>query len=541
LPKLTATPVFVPVSSAKAWNCQFKTTTDGATVNFGTTGCSFMEENITHVTCGCNHLTEFTGQLVLDNVAVIPSSIEMLQETTDLIAAQLVYEAQKRIYVVETPTTPTVIVAESPVIIRDFYWSHNGFYLGLIVFAFFIFAILLNMGKVKKNALKKFLEQGQSILVLTYHPILSIFIRAHTVESNTQLMRINKFFCQLQSYIGLTGLVYLLLDLIISLSETEKLIATTAITLVVAPLTSYVPEFAYQRHKKKKNEGQRMHRAYYKIQVFMMLVWFLIGLASIGFIRAGFRGSWLGSLILTAALDLFVIDFLILIFAMVKRNNSKFLKCFQRKGYYVDVGSAAVMKNDDEIVLMAKIRKVLKKSKKKDQNDLHPNDTSRALTFGDKSHLDENKGYKIEEMEDLNESVEVDANNHLSPEMEIQEDEVALNSKNQIEDQDQEQNINIEEDKKQVAETRGNRDAEKPSNVRRGTKKRTAKAGDNEEDDLFEVNSQLDLSELVNQIDKHARPKPRGDPFPLNANIKKPSVPVYDMSKKRSSRTRNKY
>jgi len=36
------------------------------------------------------------------------------------------------------------------------------------VFAIFIFAYLLNMGKVQKNSLKKFLEEGQPILVLVF-------------------------------------------------------------------------------------------------------------------------------------------------------------------------------------------------------------------------------------------------------------------------------------------------------------------------------------------------------------------------------------
>jgi len=120
IPKLTATPVFVPVSGQKAWNCEFKTTTDGATINFDTTGCSLISENITHISCGCTHLTEFTGQLVVDNVVSIPSSSGILDATTDLIASQILYETAKRAYIVETPETPTVIVVTMR---GDFFFS----------------------------------------------------------------------------------------------------------------------------------------------------------------------------------------------------------------------------------------------------------------------------------------------------------------------------------------------------------------------------------------------------------------------------------
>jgi len=383
-----------------------------------------------------------------------------------------------------------------------------------------------------------------------------VLIRAHTPESNTQVMRISKFFCQLESYIGLTGLVYFLLDLIIALTGTQKLVATAAITLIVAPLASYLPEFGYQRHKKKKNEDQRMSKKYHRIQLFFMVFWFLIGVASIGFIQAGNRRSWLGSLILAAALDLFVLDFLILIFAMVKRNNSKLLKCFQRKGYYVDVGDAAVMKHDDEAILMAKIRKVLKKGKKKAEAGVYPpNDTSRALTFGDKSNMESNQNYNIDELEDVNGSVDTDSNNLFSPQVQnMKEDEVALTSKRsqkQLKTQeDEDRNILIEEDqpqvnKQQVAETRGNIEAEEQSNGRSGNRKRTSKPTSNNEDEKL-IDSKLDLSELVQQIDKHARGRVRDstNSIPQNpTSVKRPSVPVYDVKKgkRNSNRTKTKF
>jgi hypothetical protein len=568
IPKLTATPVFVPVTSKKAWNCEFKTTTDGATINFDTTGCSLISENITHISCGCTHLTEFTGQLVVDNVASIPSSSGILDATTDLIASQILYETAKRAYIIETPETPTVIVAETEDIIRNFHFTTNALYIGIVVFAIYIFAILLNMGNRKKNSLKTSLEDGQSILVLTYHPILSLFIHAHTPESNTQLMRISKFFCQLESYIALSGVFYFLLDLQASLGGTSKLIAAAVMTLLIAPFASYIPELAYGRHKKKKNEEQRMTKTYHKMQLCLIVVWFLIGVASVGFIRGGYRGSWLGSLILAAILDLFVLDFVILIFATVKRNNSKLLRCFKRKGYYVDVGSSAIIKSEDEAILLAKIKRVLKQQKKKKKIESGNNaahDTSRALTFGDKSKMEDNKNYQIEEIEDMNASVDTDANHMFSPEIEMKnmnEDEVPINSKRSIKTgsarnlHQEKANIYVEEDQPQPQDQEAAGDETREKIIggeqgmpgRRGTRQRTGKPSTHDEDQLFEVNSKLDLDELVNQIDKIARPKPRvvtNPPANNNPGGKRssgitPSVPIYHLANRAKNRNKNK-
>ena len=180
LPKIAASPAFVPISGLAPYSCQFKTSTNIALVSFSHTGCSFVGESETHIKCSCTHLTQFVGQLNLDNIATVPTSTALYSATASLIADIVPAEVELRSFATTTDTTTTSTITVRNIIYHSINFSkaatssnrisfrlpNVGIYVAAAIFILYLFIMLLNMGNVKKNALKNFLEKGQSILVL---------------------------------------------------------------------------------------------------------------------------------------------------------------------------------------------------------------------------------------------------------------------------------------------------------------------------------------------------------------------------------------
>jgi len=294
--------------------------------------------------------------------------------------------------------------------------------------------MLFNIGNTKKNALKKFLDQGQSILVLTYHPILSMFIKAHTDTSNTQLMRVTKFFTMLMSYAGLTGSFFLLFDLDLTLTGGAKLIISSIITLILGPGLCYLMEAKY-RMWKKRAENKRRSSLYHYMHLFTMAIWAGVTIVVVGLIRTDYRSTWMGSFLLTALLDVLIFDTLILVFAMMQKNNSKQLKLFKARGFYVDTGAASIYTPEDEAALLAKMKKIL-----------HEN-TLRDMHSADASPVFANVNRIAGELEDLNASRVTDINaEDLKEKNEEHEEQPNQNDRNvlpALEDEDEQRDEEI--------------------------------------------------------------------------------------------------
>jgi len=201
-----------------------------------------------------------------------------------------------------------------------------------------------------------------------------------------------------------------------------------------------------------------------------MVMWIAVTIASVGFIRTKNHSSWVGSFILTFALDLCLFDFTILLFAMIKRNNSKLLSLFKLKGFYVDVGSSSIITKEDEAALIAKIRKTLYT----DSEKVHINDTSRGLTFANTERHDDGEEH-MEDSQGLDITNAREHQEHQDQKSMIEEKEKTVVKSIKIEDFRKEReeedvfNIDSSKEEKKVPQpktkisTRTNEKVEKPS------------------------------------------------------------------------------
>ena len=109
--------------------------------------------------------------------------------------------------------------------------------------------------------------------------------------------------------------------------------------------------------------------------------------------------------------DLAILDFLVLLFAMITKNNSKLLKLFRRKGFYIDTGYGSIITAQDEAELLERARRALKNKKANQMNGAG----LFVATLG-------NIGKLGEDIDQLNASNQTAVNND-SPELKLDEDD----------------------------------------------------------------------------------------------------------------------
>jgi len=309
-------------------------------------------------------------------------------------------------------------------------------------------------------------------------------------------MRISKFFFVLETYAGFTSLFYLLLDFSLKMTEGSKLILSTIATLFTGPVTIYLIEFVYVWLKRNKYEGKRESRVYHKIHIGLMLVWIAVTIASVGFTRPRFHNAWIGSFILTVALDIFLFDFVILMFAMIKRNNSKFLALFKLKGFYIDVGPSAIMTPEDEAALIAKI----KKSLYTDSEKVGINETSRALTFANSSR----DPYRGNDMtEELNGNEVTIQKNHSSSEEQNEGEFRAIRLEDFKQERDEDDVFEFSSNK----EEKSSNDTKEKIPTREKLQEKEKTKGKLER--VSEIDDNTNISDLVKDIERIIKPQPK--------------------------------
>jgi len=360
VPKIAGTPIFRAAAKSSPYTCLFKNIDDEYEDSFRSGGCQFVKETTSVVQFSTTHLTGFVGQLNMNNLTYIPTSGELLGANNGFIAEEVPEELAKRSFnASNNATTPTVIVSSTAPVNRRFNFPNYGFYTSIAVGCLYLICMLINMRNTKKNSLKKFLEKGQSFLVVTYHPILSLFVKAHTATSNTQNMRLTKFFYLVSSYLFTTSFFYFLLDLDLKLNQESKLVLSTIFALMTTPLATYSLETLYIIFVNKRYGGDiRKSNVYHTFHFGFMFFNFIMTTVLVGFIRREYQGSWVGSFIVTMLFDIMILDFLILIFAVLKNNDSKILHIFRKRGFYVNTGTKAIITQEDIEELLRKARGV---------------------------------------------------------------------------------------------------------------------------------------------------------------------------------------
>mmetsp|Transcript_29255 Transcript_29255/g.26696 ORF Transcript_29255/g.26696 Transcript_29255/m.26696 type:complete len:314 (+) Transcript_29255:1177-2118(+) len=275
-----------------------------------------------------------------------------------------------------------------------------------IVIVLYFIALIINFVNIRKNSLKEYLNEGKSVLTMTYHPIFSLFIKAHTNVSNTQPMRLTKFFYLLQTFVGLAALLNYVLDLDQPLAgDGARIVGLGFATPFLSLLFVYGFEQFYALLQRKKFKGKRRKQFYQTLHLMGMIFFGGVATVTIGFTQESKEGSYIGCVIFALVLDFFVLDMIALLFVIFKKNDGKVVKFMRKRGFYVDVGNYAKITEEDEAALLDKIRHILKKSKDKEPIKEKADENSEA-------------GEKKEELDDKDKS----ALNPLSEEQRLKPD-----------------------------------------------------------------------------------------------------------------------
>jgi len=125
---------------------------------------------------------------------------------------------------------------------------------------------------------------------------------------------------------------------------------------MTTPLTTYSLEMLCVIFVHKRYGDRRKSNVYHGFHIAAMILNFILTTILVGFIRTKFQGSWVGSFMVAMLFDIMILDFLILLFAILKNNDSKILNIFRKRGFYVNTGDKAIITQEDIDELLRKAR-----------------------------------------------------------------------------------------------------------------------------------------------------------------------------------------
>ncbi|KAL4455280.1 hypothetical protein ABPG74_012432 [Tetrahymena malaccensis] len=301
--------------------------------------CVYTFENEFYIRCQCNQL---------DLATVLRGTIEYYQDylphSDTLVFYSSKYMNKKMQYYstnyinydtsipfafrnYSSPTYPTSYV--------PFKWDSPAFILFVIFIVCFLVLSIIHQLLIRLKPSSEYDVKSKDILLLTYHPFISLAMFGHTAKSHTYQMRLAKFFSLLVGMLAMNCVAFDQIAISIPLIKIDARIMGSAFASILLNASmNYCVEglyFIIKRHIYKEKRQQLV----YNILFFLNM----IGNAAFGTWCNGYTdkedyGNFMAAFIISLIVDYFVFDIFVLSYAFYE-IESNYLKFFAFRGFYI--------------------------------------------------------------------------------------------------------------------------------------------------------------------------------------------------------------
>ncbi|KRX01807.1 Insulin-like growth factor binding protein, N-terminal [Pseudocohnilembus persalinus] len=297
----------------------------------------FNFENEHFIECQSTHLSQFAVQRGLLEFIALPEDNILEFYGMDLLNINLKKIDETTFnndYNIERSQRP-FLTYEYPGSRFKFIWTNPSGIICLVLLLLYLIFSIINYIRWNYYQIQIYTYEHLEVLLLSYHPIISVILRGQTFHSHTYHMRMTKFFALLISIISITAIAFRKFSLANERTWAGQIVVSSAFfAIFITAFANIIVELFYTLIYKQCNKSKHN-----QVQYSVIFFTYMLAISTYGGYENGNTNSQEHSTYVLAFIVAFLIDFmffdiLVVILAYFYYDSS-LLKIFAQRGFFI--------------------------------------------------------------------------------------------------------------------------------------------------------------------------------------------------------------